>query len=69
MSILSRSLKAVNTAAGWADLPPDILQRLAAEGIRSAEEWRRLSRAKRRSIFGITPSVVKTLDAAAQERL
>lgn len=51
---------------GWNGLPAEILQRLAAEGIWSAEDWRRLSRAKRRNIFGITRSMQRRIDGAAR---
>jgi hypothetical protein len=49
----------------WADLPIDIRSRLAGEGIYSASGWRALSRRRRRSIFGITPSMERAIDAAA----
>ena len=49
----------------WAELPREILNRLAAEGVRDPAAWRALSRARRRSIFGITPSMAKAVDAAA----
>ncbi|MFZ1869584.1 MAG: hypothetical protein WAU49_13975 [Steroidobacteraceae bacterium] len=48
--------------ANWADLSPIIRARLAAENVASAEEWRALSRKRRASLFGITPSVVRTLN-------
>jgi len=51
--------------AGWNSLPGEILQRLAQEGINSAEDWCALSRARRRSIFGITPLMVTRIDTAA----
>lgn len=50
---------------GWHALPAEILQRLAAEGITGPTDWCRLSRAKRRAIFGITARMVRTVDAAA----
>jgi hypothetical protein len=46
----------------WADLSPVIRARLAAENIASPEEWRALSRKRRASLFGIVPSVVRTLN-------
>ena len=48
--------------ANWADLSPVIRARLAAENIVSAEEWRALSRKRRASLFGIVPSVVRSLN-------
>lgn len=50
-------------ASDLASLPAAILERLAAEGIHSADDWRQLSRRKRRSIFGITAEMVRRIDA------
>lgn len=49
----------------WDALPPEVLSRLSAEGINSPKDWRALSRARRRNLFGIVPSVVATIDRAA----
>ena len=53
----------------WAVLPGKILRRLANNDIRSAEDWRRLSRTRKSSIFGIVPAMVRAIArAAGQER-
>ena len=49
----------------WNALPGEILQRLAQEGVQHPADWRALSRAKRKAIFGIVPSMVAAIDAAA----
>lgn len=64
MSIFPDSAPPGNKPA-WADLPADIRERLAGEGINCAAAWRALSRSRKRSIFGITPSMAKQIDAAA----
>jgi hypothetical protein len=53
-------------ASAWEDLPVSILERLASENIRSPAEWLALSRARRAAIFGITPVMRRTIDAAAK---
>lgn len=44
-----------------AELPPAILERLAAEGVHSLSDWRALGR-RRHQLFGIVPSVIRWLD-------
>jgi len=51
----------------WSDIPTAIRDRLAGEGIFTAEAWRALSARRRRAIFGITPSIARRLDAAARD--
>jgi hypothetical protein len=48
-----------------AELPPAILERLAAEGVTTFEQWLALG-SKRRAIFGITRATVRHLDALAR---
>lgn len=67
MSIFPQSLGAVDNTP-WDSLPREIRDRLAAEGVNSPADWRALSRGKRRSIFGVTPSMVLAIDVAAEER-
>ncbi|HTW38890.1 MAG TPA: hypothetical protein VMD49_10010 [Steroidobacteraceae bacterium] len=43
-----------------------IIERLASENVRSAEDWLALSRPKRAAIFGITPAMRRAIDAAAK---
>lgn len=50
----------------WDDLPVTILERLASENVRTAEDWLALSRPKRAAIFGITPAMRRAIDAAAK---
>jgi hypothetical protein len=50
----------------WDELPVTILERLASENVRSAEDWLALSRPKRAAIFGITPVMRRMIDAAAK---
>lgn len=52
--------------SSWEELPVTILERLASENVRSAEDWRALSRPKRAAIFGITPAMRRAIDAAAK---
>jgi hypothetical protein len=47
-------------------VPPALAGRLTGEGITSFEQWRKLSRRQRRSIFGITARMVAELDALAR---
>lgn len=65
MSIFPHPAAAGNKPLAWGDLPADIRERLAGEGINCAAAWRALSRSRKRSIFGITPSMAKQIDAAA----
>jgi hypothetical protein len=53
-------------ASAWDDLPVSILERLKSEGIHSPADWLALSRARRAAIFGITPVMRRTIDAAAK---
>ncbi|HTX24513.1 MAG TPA: hypothetical protein VMD03_07650 [Steroidobacteraceae bacterium] len=53
-------------ATPWEALPTTILERLASENVHGAEDWRALSRARRAAIFGITPAMRRTIDAAAK---
>jgi hypothetical protein len=50
--------------ATWADLPPALVARLAADDITSLKQWRALGR-KRKAIFGITAAHVRLLDEIA----
>jgi len=50
----------------WDELPVTIIERLASENVRSAEDWLALSRPKRAAIFGITPAMRRAIDAAAK---
>lgn len=43
-------------------LPAHLVERLAGHGIRTCADWRALSRKRRASLFGIVPSVVRTLN-------
>jgi len=58
-------------AAGAPQIPtnpfsdPVIAKRLAGHGVQNAEDWRRLGRA-RLMLFGITPRLIKALDAFAR---
>jgi len=47
-------------------LPAHIVARLAAEGVHSLADWRRLGR-RRHQFFGITRRVVEQLDALVRE--
>ncbi|MGH2447222.1 MAG: hypothetical protein ACRDFS_01250 [Chloroflexota bacterium] len=47
------------------NLRAHVVERLAAEGIHSLEDWRRLGK-RRLQIFGLTTSIAKMLDAAAR---
>jgi hypothetical protein len=53
-------------ARSIAELPPAILGRLAAEGIRTLRQWRKLSRRQKHSIFGITAAMARQLDSLAR---
>lgn len=46
-------------------LPPAIRSRLAAEGVRSLDDWRSLG-PRRHQLFGLTSTMVKTVDAIAK---
>ena len=66
MSIISESAEARQVRS----LPPlaaHTIELLQHEGVRTLGHWRQLGR-KRLEIFGITPAIVKKLDAAARER-
>ena len=63
-SVLSKSGNERTIA--WGALPGAIFARLAAEGVTTAHDWRRLSRQRRRSIFGVTAKMVAELDALAR---
>jgi hypothetical protein len=63
--ILVEPTPEINTE--WLRVPAAIRARLALENIRSPADWRALSRAKRRRLFGITPSMVAVIDAVARE--
>ena len=54
-------------AADFTQLPAALSARLAAEGISDLAQWRRLSRQRKRSIFGITRAMAAQLDELAQE--
>ncbi len=54
------------SSPSWDELPVMVLERLAGENIRSAEDWLALSRPRRAAIFGITPSMRRMIDAAAK---
>jgi hypothetical protein len=47
-------------------LPAHLAPRLAAEGIASLADWRRLSRRKKRSIWGVTAAHVGLLDTLSR---
>jgi hypothetical protein len=47
-------------------LPEQLVPRLAAEGVHSLTDWRRLGHRRKRSIFGITAAHVRQLDALAR---
>ena len=51
----------------WADLDPRLRERLEREGVDNPEAWAALG-PRRRQIFGIVSSVVRTLDALARGR-
>jgi len=65
MAIIADRAEKENSA-GWNALPGEILQRLAQEGVQHPADWRRLSRAKRKAIFGVIPSMVAAIDAASR---
>jgi hypothetical protein len=65
MAIFPFSPPPVNKAA-WDSLPPEVRDRLAAEGIKTPQDWRTLSPARRRALFGIVPSMRRRIDAVAQ---
>ena len=48
-------------------LPPHIVERLKSEGITTVEDWRRLSRRARRSLWGVVPSTIRILDRLARQ--
>jgi hypothetical protein len=50
---------------GWDSLSIEIRQRLAGFGIHSIGGWRKLTRAERGQLFGITTRTVLMLDAIA----
>lgn len=50
----------------WQALPTTIIERLAARGISTGDDWRALSRRQKRSIFGITSAMGATIDRAAR---
>jgi hypothetical protein len=50
------------------DLTVVIFKRLRAEGIRTLDDWQKLSPKRKRSIFGITAVMVRQIDALAGER-
>lgn len=52
--------------SAWDDLPVSILERLKSESIHSPADWLALSRARRAGIFGVTPVMRRTIDAAAK---
>ena len=62
----SRSQPEECPPSSWDDLPVSILARLASENVRSPAEWLALSRGRRAGIFGITPTMRRTIDAAAK---
>jgi hypothetical protein len=62
----ARSRPEDEAAASWDELPVHILERLASENIRSAEDWLALSRPRRAAIFGVTPAMRRVIDAAAK---
>lgn len=62
-SIPARSLPAQPNP--WEMLPPAILERLAAAGIRSAADWRALGR-RRFQLWGVTRRAVRELDRIAR---
>jgi hypothetical protein len=47
-------------------IPARVITLLAAEGITTLEDWRRLTRRQRRGIFGVTASMIRQLDALAR---
>jgi hypothetical protein len=49
------------------DLTEAIYQRLLAEGVRDLADWRKLSLQRKASIFGITRSMVREIDALARQ--
>jgi len=63
---VSRSRPEEAPACAWDDLPVSILQRLASENVRTPADWLALSRPRRAGIFGITPIMRRTIDAAAK---
>ena len=48
-------------------LPEHVVSALAAAGVRSLRDWKRLTALKKRSIFGVVPRVVAQLDAHLDE--
>jgi hypothetical protein len=50
------------------DLTAVIFKRLRAEGIRTLDDWQKLSPERKRSIFGVTAKMIRQLDALAGER-
>jgi hypothetical protein len=50
-----------------AELSPALAGRLAAEGIATLEQWRKLSRRQKHAIFGVTAAMVRLIDALARE--
>jgi hypothetical protein len=63
-----RAVPQLSPADEFAGLPPAIRERLAAEGVLTLDDWRALSRQRRRSIFGITKRVADQLSALAGMR-
>lgn len=59
------TVKHDETADAWRGLPAAICERLRSEGIKTAAAWLRLSERERRSVFGVTPAMVRTIDRAA----
>jgi hypothetical protein len=55
------SARSLPRRVAWADLPPAIATRLAAEGVTSLADWRALGR-RRLQIFGVTRAMVAQLD-------
>jgi len=53
-------------ATEWAALPPQLLRRLAKEGIATPDQWLALTPRQRLGFFGITPAHVRLIDAAAR---
>ena len=44
------------------EIPPHLVERLAAAGVCSLTDWQRLSRRRKRGIFGITAAHQRLLD-------
>jgi len=65
MRIVPAAPAVQQTPCSWADLAPQIRERLASEGLDTPAAWRAAGR-RRLQVFGITRAQAKRIDALAK---